>query len=246
MPPNTTRSESPEGLQDLSDDERECPMTLGATGRVSFDDCPRTPDRSMRSPCRTPQLSPATPSRPRRRLRGQGDEHHDDDADISEKATVLSEGSTLNEDALLALHGGASAFKYVRETVHSGDSVDVLRLSCALGYLVEVPGARTLPGNEAESRIDDVVFNARKHFRRVAKALRLPVSKILASGNPDLAALLRLVLKTGLELFCTHEGQGGQGGRAAGPGGGGKAGVGEEEQTSFMHRLGMQQRCRKP
>ena len=58
-----------------------------------------------------------------------------------------------------------SAQKYVQRAVKSGDSNDVLLLSCALGWLAEYPGARSVEGMEAESRIDDVVSNARKHFR---------------------------------------------------------------------------------
>ena len=228
--------------------------------------------------------------------------HHDTD-DTSEKATVLSEGSTLPEEALMAMHGGGgskrarmmvkaaqpvravltraaiealetrqalagppaqnlrsaphaeesqqlimdsfgyqvrrgsatvhrevpSAQKYVQRAVKSGDANDVLLLSCALGWLAEYPGARSVEGMEAESRIDDVVSNARKHFRRRARALAGEVRSILAaqSGSADYAALLRLVAHEGLERFCERETPR------------------DERCTSFMFQLGQQQRCRE-
>jgi len=87
---------------------------------------------------------------------------------------------------------------YIRQAIDNGDSADLLRVSCALGFLLSTDGSLAEP-HEAMSYIDDAVFAATQSFRNVATDLIHAVKDVLASGEEQLDALLDLILTEGLK-----------------------------------------------
>ena len=78
------------------------------------------------APTRKPLSTPLTQER-------EHHVHHDTD-DTSEKATVLSEGSTLPEEALMAMHGGGGS-KRARMMVKAAQPVRAVLTRAAIEAL---------------------------------------------------------------------------------------------------------------
>ena len=87
---------------------------------------------------------------------------------------------------------------YVKQAVDNGDGADLLRVSCALGFLLSAGSAEAEP-HEAMSYIDDAVLAATRSFRGVASDLLSKIEGVLAGGEESAEALLSLVLVNGLE-----------------------------------------------
>jgi len=86
---------------------------------------------------------------------------------------------------------------YVKQVVDNGDGADLLRVSCALGFLLSADGAESQP-HEAMSYIDDAVLAATRSFRCIASDLQANAEELLAAGEESAEALLQLVLVGGL------------------------------------------------
>ncbi len=86
---------------------------------------------------------------------------------------------------------------YVKQVIDNGDGADLLRVSCALGFLLSADGAVSEP-HEAMSYIDDAVLAATRSFRCIASDLQAKAEELLAAGEGSAEALLQLVLVDGL------------------------------------------------
>ena len=60
---------------------------------------------------------------------------------------------------------------YVRLAVDNGDVADLLRISCALGFLLSSDGGQVMDPGEAMSYIDDAVHGASNAFRAIAREI---------------------------------------------------------------------------
>lgn len=91
---------------------------------------------------------------------------------------------------------------YINQAVDNGDGADLLRVSCALGFLLSAGSAEVEP-HEAMSYIDDAVLAATRSFRCIASDLVADIEGVLAGGEERAEALLSLVLVHGLENMRT-------------------------------------------
>ena len=87
---------------------------------------------------------------------------------------------------------------YISQAVDNGDGADLLRASCALGFLLSADGASAEP-HDALSYIDDAVLAATKAFRSVAADLASAVEELLVSGEEKIGTLLNMILVNGLK-----------------------------------------------
>ncbi len=88
---------------------------------------------------------------------------------------------------------------YIKEAIDNGDGADLLRVSCALGFLLS-PDSRQTEPSEAMSYIDDAVLAATKAFRSCAAQLAPAVEQVLGSSGEDKAGpLLNVILINGLK-----------------------------------------------
>jgi hypothetical protein len=87
---------------------------------------------------------------------------------------------------------------YIKQVIDNGDGADLLRVSCALGFLLSAENAQSDP-QEAMSYIDDSVLAATKALRSIASSLVLSIEELLVCGQDKGGALLNCILLSGLK-----------------------------------------------
>ena len=93
---------------------------------------------------------------------------------------------------------GTTPESYIKQAIDNGDAADLLRVSCALGFMLSEDGAQVEP-HEAMSYIDDAVMAATKALRSISVQLAPIVKELLFSGEEKVVALLDLILISGLK-----------------------------------------------
>ena len=87
---------------------------------------------------------------------------------------------------------------YVGQAIDNGDGADLLRVSCALGFLLSGDSRQAEP-SDAMSYIDDAVLAATKAFRSCAARLVPAVEQVLGSAEDKAGPLLNVILLNGLK-----------------------------------------------
>lgn len=95
---------------------------------------------------------------------------------------------------------GTTPESYIKQAIDNGDGADLLRVSCALGFLLSADSAQAAP-HEAMSYIDDAVLAATKTLRSIAADLVPAVEEALGTGEEQAGSLLDIILVNGLKAL---------------------------------------------
>lgn len=117
---------------------------------------------------------------------------------IHDFAAALSRNSQKNKQEV------TSALKFVSSAIGNGDSADIVKLSVALGYVLESPAGHG-PTKDV-SYLDDIVLNFTPRLRKAARESAPAVVKVLQSQSPDLRELAKILLCEGMAGLLSNHG----------------------------------------